>query len=171
MSPAVRPARPADLDPVWALARRAVAQMNAMGNPQWGEDYPTRPLYAGDIARGELYVLCGEEGSVLAAACINQTVGEEYAPIPWQYSGPVVSVHRLAVDPAAQRQGAATALLTFAEALARQNGIAALHVDTYARNDRMQALFRKQGFQVRGEIRLHGRPEPFFCFEKILSAR
>ena len=142
--------------------------MNAMGNPQWGRIIPTRPLYAGDIARDS--TSSARRG--LRLRRLHQSDGGRgVCPHSLAVFRPVVSVHRLAVDPAAQRQGAATALLTFAEALARQNGIAALHVDTYARNDRMQALFRKQGFQVRGEIRLHGRPEPFFCFEKILSER
>ena len=49
----IRPARPEELEAVWALVGRAVAHMNAQGNPQWGADYPTRALYAGDLARGE----------------------------------------------------------------------------------------------------------------------
>lgn len=131
--PAIRRAAPADLDAVWSLVGRAVAHMNAIGNPQWGADYPTRALYAGDIDRGEVY-----------------------------------SIHRLAVDPAVQRQGVATALLSFAQAFARQNHVSALHVDTYSLNHRMQALFAKQGFVRRGEIYLHGRPLPYPCFEKLL---
>ena len=51
----IRPVQAQELDTVWALVRRAVVHMNELGNPQWGEDYPTRDFYAGDIARGELY--------------------------------------------------------------------------------------------------------------------
>ena len=166
--PIIRCAAPADLDAVWALVERAVAHMNAIGNPQRGADYPTRALYAGDIDRGELYVACTETGAILGAACLNRSETPEYASIPWQYRGEVYSVHRLAVDPAAQRQGVATALLSFAQDLARQNHVSALHVDTYSLNHRMQALFIKQGFVRRGEIHLHGRPLPYPCFEKLL---
>ena len=51
----IRPARTEELDAIWAMVRRAVVHMNQLGNPQWGEDYPTRDFYAGDISRGELY--------------------------------------------------------------------------------------------------------------------
>ena len=163
--PAIRRAAPADLDAVWSLVGRAVAHMNAIGNPQWGADYPTRALYAGDIDRGEA---CSETGAILGAACLNRSESPEYASIPWQYRGEVYSIHRLAVDPAVQRQGVATALLSFAQAFARQNHVSALHVDTYSLNHRMQALFAKQGFVRRGEIYLHGRPLPYPCFEKLL---
>ena len=47
----IRPARAEELDAVWLLVRRAVAHMNELGNPQWGEDYPTRDFYADDLAR------------------------------------------------------------------------------------------------------------------------
>ena len=71
--PAIRRAAPADLDAVWSLVGRAVAHMNAIGNPQWGADYPTRALYAGDIDRGELYAACSETGAILGAACLNRS--------------------------------------------------------------------------------------------------
>ena len=38
----IRLAAEEDMDAVWALVSRAVAHMNALGNPQWGEDYPLR---------------------------------------------------------------------------------------------------------------------------------
>ena len=60
----IRPARAEELDAVWLLVRRAVAHMNELGNPQWGEDYPTRDFYADDLARGELYA--ARSGGVLA---------------------------------------------------------------------------------------------------------
>ena len=164
----IRAAASADLEPLWALVQRAVAHMNAIGNPQWGEDYPTLSLYRGDLAAGELYVAVNEAGRVLGCACVNGRESPEYAAVPWAYTGPVLSVHRLAVDPDVQRQGVATALIAHAEALARDRGVKALHVDTYAQNDRMQALFRKRGYVQRGDISLHGRPLRYLCFEKRL---
>ena len=100
----IRPARAEELDVVWLLVRRAVAHMNELGNPQWGEDYPTRDFYADDLARGELYA--ARSGGVLAgAACINTAEAPEYAPLPWATAPPAVVIHRMAVDPAFQRQG------------------------------------------------------------------
>ena len=69
---AIRLARPEDMDAVWALVQRAVAHMRSLGNPQWGEDYPTRAHYAADQARGELYVAVDEAGTILGAVCLNQ---------------------------------------------------------------------------------------------------
>ena len=164
---AIRSARPGDLSPLWDLVRRAVAHMNALGNPQWGSDYPTLALYTADQAAGELYVAVNGAGRVLGCACINGAESPEYAAVAWSAS-PAYSVHRLAVDPEVPRQGVATALMAYAEELARRAGVPALHVDTYARNDRMQALFRKRGFRQVGAISLHGRPEPYPCFEKLI---
>ena len=115
----IRPARAEELDAVWLLVRRAVAHMNELGNPQWGEDYPTRDFYADDLARGELYA--ARSGGVLAgAACINTAEAPEYAPLPWATAPPAVVIHRMAVDPAFQRQGVGRAFFAFAEELARQ---------------------------------------------------
>lgn len=165
----IRPAQSSDLDAVWLLVGHAVAHMNAIGNPQWGEDYPTRAHYEGDIARGELYAAISGNGTLLGVACLNQCESPEYACVPWSYTGAVLSVHRMAVDPQVQRQGVATKLFSFAEDLAYQQGLAALHVDTYSLNHRMQALFHQRGYNQRGEIFLHGRPLPYPCFEKQLE--
>lgn len=164
----IRPARAEELDAVWLLVRRAVAHMNELGNPQWGEDYPTRDFYADDLARGELYA--ARSGGVLAgAACINTAEAPEYAPLPWATAPPAVVIHRMAVDPAFQRQGVGRAFFAFAEELARQRGLSALRIDTYRLNLRMQALILSRGFTKVGEIRLHGSPLPYPCFEKALN--
>lgn len=166
----IRAARPGDLPQIWALVRRAVLHMNQLGNPQWGADYPTRALYAGDIRRGELYAACAPGGAILGVACINQSTAPEYDAVPWAWIGPAGCVHRAAVDPAAQRQGVASALLDFAETWARREGLRALHADTYSLNHAMQALFVKRGYAKRGAVSLRGRPLPYPCFEKLLPA-
>ena len=164
----IRPARGCELDAVWALARRAVRWMNEQGNPQWGEDYPTRALYAGDIARGDLW--CAVDGErVAGVACITAERPGEYPPGIWQAAGPALVIHRMAVDPRFQGRGAARALFAQAEALARGRGMAALHVDTYTENTRMLGLLAALGFVRRGALRQHGRPLPYPCFEKLIS--
>ena len=164
----IRPAGPDDLDQIWALVRRAVAKMNAEGSEQWGEDYPTRAHYADDIRRGELICAVTPQGRVLGAACASMAPEESYAEVPWAASGPALVVHRAAVDPEVQRAGVAAALMGYAEDLARRGGAAAMHVDTYSKNGKMQGLFRKLGFVQRGEIHLHGRELGYPAFEKEL---
>ena len=163
----IRPARAGDLDPVWALARRAVNWMNQQGHPQWGADYPTLDLYKGDIVRGDLW--CAEEGGAIAGvACITPEKPGEYPAEIWQAPGPALVIHRMAVEPTAQGRGIARALFAQAEKLAHMRKMAALHIDTYTENTRMQAIIRSLGFVQRGSIHLHGRPLPYPCFEKLL---
>lgn len=166
----IRLARPEDVDAIWALVQRAAAHMHSLGNPQWGEDYPTRAHYAADQARDELYVAEDEDGTILGAVCLNQDQAPEYALLPWAISGPAMVLHRLAVDPSAQRRGVGRSFFQFAEAMARCHGLPTFHLDTYARNDRMQALIRSQGFTQVGTVHFdrEGRPDGFPCFEKVL---
>lgn len=164
----IRPASPEETPAIWALVQRAVRHMNALGNPQWGADYPTPAHYAGDIDRGELYAACAADGALLGVACINCEESPEYAAMPWSVPGPALVVHRMAVDPAAQRQGVGRSLFTHAETLARARGVRSMRADTYGRNDRMQALMEGLGFHRVGEIHLHGRPLPYPCYEKVL---
>lgn len=164
----IRTAVPADLESLWPMVRRAVAKMNAEGSEQWGEDYPLPEDYAADIQRGELLAAVDTEGRVLGVACATMAEEANYAHVPWAVAGPAMVVHRMAVDPDIQRSGVACALFLRAEELAREQGAAAMHVDTYSKNVKMQGLFRKLGFQRRGEIRLHFRELPFPAFEKVL---
>ena len=164
----VRPAAEADLDAIWALVGRAVADMNRRGNPQWGPDYPARSHYAGALAEGGLYAAVDGSGRVLGCAVFDTREEPAYAAVPWSAPGPAMVIHKLAVDPAVQRQGVAGALFAHCEALARQRGIASLRIDTYSLNDRMQALIRKQGFTPAGAVHFPLNPLPYPCFEKVL---
>ena len=165
----IRPAVPEDLDPLWAMVGRAVARMNTRGNEQWGEDYPTRAHYVGDIISGRLWVAAGPRGQVYGAALITDEEEESYRAVDWAIPGPAVVLHRMAVDPNVQRSGVGAALFRHAEALARDMGIPVMHIDTYGKNQAMQALILSRGFVKRGEIHLHGRPLAFPCFEKVLD--
>lgn len=164
----LRLARPEELEAIWALVRRAVVHMNALGNPQWGKDYPTADFYRKDIQRGELWV-AEADGALAGVACLNTDEAPEYAALPWTTTPPAVVLHRLAVDPAVQRRGVGRRFFAHAEALARQWGASALRMDTYCLNHRMQALIQSQGFRRVGEIHLHGRPLTYPCFEKDLG--
>lgn len=167
--PIIRPVRPEELDEIFAMVRRAVIHMNAAGNPQWGDDYPTRVHYAQDIVWGELYGAFSPAGALLGVACINTRQAPEYAAVAWRVPAPAVVIHRMAVDPDHQRHGVGHTFFHYAQALAHSRGVPALHVDTYGKNVRMQALILSCGFTQMGEINLHGRPLKYPCFEKVLG--
>ncbi len=164
----VRPARPEELDLLWALVCRAVRHMNALGNPQWGADYPRRSDYAADLSRGELYAAV-VDGVPAGAACINTAEAPEYAAVPWTTVPPAAVIHRMAVHPDLQGRGVGGALFAFAEAWARRGGLKSMRIDTYTLNRPMRSLIQRQGFVPAGNIRLRGRPLPFLCFEKALG--
>ena len=166
----ITPARGEEIETIWPMVTRAVTHMNALGNPQWGEDYPTRAHYATDLDRGELYA-AREDGKILGVACLNTARAVEYAPLPWKSGGPALVIHRMAVDPEVQRRGVGRALFTFTEELARKKGLAAIHADTYSLNEGMQTLFLAMGYSRVGFVRF-GRPYrelDYPCFEKLLT--
>ncbi len=165
----IRLARQSDLDEIWAFVPRAVALMNARGNEQWGSDYPTRDLYAADIAREELWCVVNDTGTIMGVAAIICRHEPDYANVPFTYPEPAVSMHRVAVDPDFEGRGVAKALFAQFEKEGRRLGVDALRIDTYHRNERMQGLFQKHSFTYVGDISLHGRELPFHCFEKLLK--
>lgn len=167
--PTVRLARPQDLPAIWALVQRTISHMLSIGNPQWGEDYPTYQHFVQDIQAGELYVVAGPAGEIWGAAAITQTDEPEYAQLTWSRPSPAVALHRVAVDPQVQRQGVASALFAQAHAVAEAKGCASLRIDTYTLNHRMQSLIAKQGFHHVGDIQYPNRPLPTLCYEKVLS--
>ncbi|PJJ53072.1 GNAT family N-acetyltransferase [Hymenobacter chitinivorans] len=166
--PAIRLATPADVPAILNLVRRVVPLMQASGNQQWSADYPNEAVFQDDIARQQLWV-AESDAQIVGVAALTQDQDEEYAQADWDPTETAIVTHRLAVDPAAQGQGVAAALLAQAEELARARGLKSLRVDTNSENTATQRLFPKLGYRFAGEITLGFRPGlRFFCYEKRL---
>jgi ribosomal protein S18 acetylase RimI-like enzyme len=165
----VRLATAADLPAIMALIRRVVPLMRASGNLQWSADYPNKAAFQADIEQAQLWV-AELDGAVAGVAALTMDQDEEYAQANWNVAEPALVTHRLAVDPAAQGQGVARALLEQAEKQALARGLRALRVDTNSENAATQRLFPKLGYRFAGEITLAFRPGlRFFCYEKQLD--
>lgn len=164
----IRSATQADLSAIMELLPRAVTDMNVGGNPQWGPNYPTVEHYIEALEGGSLYTVISSEGVVLGCASLNTDEDPAYAPLPWSVPSPAMVIHKMVVDPNAQRQGVASALFDHCEMLARGQGLASLRIDTYTKNERMQALILKKGFQRVGHVHFTPNPLPYPCFEKLL---
>lgn len=166
----LRPAILPDLPAVMNLVRRVVPLMNEAGNFQWSADYPNEAVFQEDIRQQQLWIAELEGTLAGVAALTNNAQDPEYAQADWDPATPAVVTHRLAVDPAAQGQGVAVALLLQAETLAHEWGLNTLRVDTNSENTATQRLFPKLGYRFAGEITLAFRPGlRFFCYEKQLS--
>ncbi|PRP87336.1 N-acetyltransferase GCN5 [Planoprotostelium fungivorum] len=148
MSMSIRLSTEEDIPGVMALVKSVVPLMNASGNFQWTEAYPTEEIPRRCEPR-HLWVST-EHGVILGCACIVPRAFEaDYKFADWDISQPYVVVHRLAVSPAARGKGLTVALLTHAE------------------NKPTLQLFPKLGYRFAGEIELDYRPGlRFVCYEK-----
>ena len=159
----------ADLPAILALVQRVVPLMNASGNFQWSSDYPNEAVFTTDIERNHLWV-AELDGAVAGVAALTTDQDEEYAQADWDVAESALVTHRLAVDPAAQGQGVALALMDQAETQAVAQGLRVLRVDTNSENAATQRLFPKLGYRFAGEITLGFRLGlRFFCYEKRLG--
>ena len=159
----------ADLPAILALVQRVVPLMNASGNFQWSSDYPNEAVFTTDIERNHLWV-AELDGAVAGVAALTTDQDEEYAQADWDVAEPALVTHRLAVDPAAQGQGVALALMDQAETQAVAQSLRVLRVDTNSENAATQRLCPKLGYRFAGEITLGFRLGlRFFCYEKRLG--
>ncbi len=165
----IRQATSADLPELLALVRRVIPAMRAAGNLQWNESYPNAEVFGRDLERTQLWI-AELDGSIAGVAALTTDQEPEYAQVGWDIHETALVVHRLAVDPAAQGRGIASALMQQAERVATERGIAVLRVDTNTRNEATQRLFPKLGYTLSGEISLGFRPGlRFLCYEKRLA--
>jgi ribosomal protein S18 acetylase RimI-like enzyme len=144
------------------LIRSCVHQMHAQGIYQWDEIYPDETTFAGDIERHELYLL-EHENRILGVVALNEFQEPVYQTVAWQFSGKVLVVHRLAIDPAAQGQGYARELMKFTYKFAGEHRYATIRLDAFANNPRAVALYERSGYSKAGSVLF--RKGQFYCFE------
>lgn len=138
----VRRATEDDLEEILRVYRAAKAYMVRSGNPhQWEEGYPDC-LLGGDIQRGELYVICGEEGTIHGVFAF--VVGDDptYSVIEegdWHSDAPYGTIHRIGSD--GTMKGIFAQCMEFCKA--QHDNIRA---DTHEDNKTMQHLLTKYGF-------------------------
>ncbi len=166
----IRKATKIDISKIMEIITTTVKEMKLYNNTQWDENYPQAKNFSKDIETGDLYV---DElnGEIRGFVCVNYAEPTEYRCINWHSSEKAMVIHRMAVNPNFRNQGIGISLLKFSEELALKNGILYLKTDTYSINDKMNALFKKFGFQLAGEMEFLGKEKPFYCYEKIISEK
>ncbi|PWS27099.1 GNAT family N-acetyltransferase [Pedobacter yonginense] len=164
----IRIAQLVDVPKIMLLVKKAIPLMHAIGNFQWGDDYPNPAVFEADIKIGQLWV-AEINGQVVGVSAITTDQDPEYTDAGWDITEEAIVTHRLAVDPDYQGKGIARALMTQAEAVALHRNIKILRVDTNSENLATNALFPKLGYNFSGEIGLAKRPGlRFFCYQKLL---
>jgi ribosomal protein S18 acetylase RimI-like enzyme len=158
-----------DLPEVMNFISEVVADMNANGNTQWDETYPTRDIIVKDIEEGTLF-LTRLEGEITGICALTEGEEAQYANITWKDGkGRALEIHRIAVHPKWQGKGNAKTLFDFAEEHARKKGYSSMRIDTYCENLRMIKILESRGYKVTGEIFFPPLILPFNCYEKIFE--
>lgn len=165
----IRKAIKEDIAKIMEVMKVTIEEMKEYNNTQWDENYPQASNFEKDIEAGDLYVDAVETGELRGFVCINYVEPVEYKDIKWQLDEKAVVVHRMAVNPKFRNQGVGISLLNFSQDFAVKNDVRYLKTDTYSINDKMNALFRKFGFQLAGEMEFLGKEKPFYCYDKIIT--
>ncbi len=169
-SKAIRPATPADVRIILMIFQGVTDRMLEMGIHQWDGSYPNRENIEEDIRQACGYVEESVSGEVVGYICVNRIQDLQYENIHWILEEePVFVIHRLGVSPKAWRNGVATRLCLWAEAVARDRGGRTIRLDAYSKNPMSCALYLKLGYHMpKGYCYFHDNEDPFVCFEKSL---
>jgi len=164
----IREAIMEDIKDIMGIIKQTIVEMSTYNNTQWDENYPQEEDFATDIQKGDLFVV-EMEGKLVGFVCINKVEPAEYFRLNWSLNEDVMIVHRMAVNSDYRRSGIGTELMKFADEFALKNNIRYLKTDTYSLNTKMNALFKKCGYDFIEEMSFLGKEKPFYCYEKILK--
>ena len=166
-----------DVEAIMKIIKAVVPLMQASGNFQWDEIYPSEAVIREDIAKSQCYVVERELDEkanaidgLLGFTALTEDQSPEYADAGWDLTIPAIVPHRMAVSPEARRQGVAAFMYAHSEVLARKRGYDRVRVDTNKVNGPMNSTIQNAGFKLAGEINLSTKPKDmkFNCYEKIL---
>ena len=153
----------ADLARVAEIFDGARETMHAQGIDQWTDGYPAVSDIRADIADGISYVLCADDGRIVATCAVLLFGEDTYTDIrggAWltessdDANAVYVAVHRVATDTDCRGRGLASRLLSEAAVIGRREGKISLRIDTHRDNVIMHHILQKYGFQRCGVIYL-----------------
>lgn len=163
----IRKATLDDLDRIMQITKEIVAEMKENGNPQWSDLYPTKEDFTEDINNNTLYVY--EKDKVIGFICITKDTENEYGQVLGSSKNSAYIMHRLGIDKSYRALGIATKLMSYAEELAIQNKTYLMKADTEIKNNKMNALFKKLGYQQISTLTWSDNNGLFNYYEKRLN--
>lgn len=163
----IRKATLDDLERIMQITKEIVVEMKENGNPQWSDLYPTKEDFTDDINNNTLYVY--EKDKVIGFICITKDTENEYGHVLESSKNNAYIMHRLGIDKSYRALGIATKLMSYAEELAIQNNIYLMKADTEIKNNKMNALFKKLGYQQISTLTWSDNNGLFNYYEKRLK--
>ncbi|WP_066309021.1 GNAT family N-acetyltransferase [Bacillus sp. FJAT-29814] len=136
---------------------------------QWDDHYPNKEYFQECIEDQVLLVLLEKE-EMIGHVVLNDWHSEEWAPIPWTGSRPLV-IHSLMINPQVQDKGLGTNFVKLCECFAVEQGYKSIRLDAFSGNVKAIHLYEKLGYQKRGSVFFDSKPEghqEYICFEKVL---
>jgi len=170
ISMTLRKAERNDLVRVMEITRAVVPLMQAAGNTQWSDAYPSLSRFAMDCDNGSLYVF-EEDGVLRGFVVVDDDHPKAYDDIGWEVPRTKsAAMHRMAVDPGSQGKGFAGHMVKSVESMLVDAGYLGIHTDTSLENGKMQYLFEKQGFEFRGRLHLDENEDDWYvAYEKVFK--
>lgn len=143
------------LDAVATLYAEVVEDLLAGINyPQWSHQYPNREAVSAAIAAGEQFAAFGG-GRLLGAVMLGRGPQEGYESGGWaRIEDDYLTVHALAVSPAAQGRGIGGFLVDGCIETARKAGVGAVRLDIVPENLPARQLYERKGFRYAGQVAL-----------------
>ena len=168
-----RLAQKQDHPAIMALIAHTRAAIARLGIDQWQDGYPEPEIIAADIEAGIgiLFEVDGCIAGYMVALGDPEPIYNQLTDAWLQNSGPYLTVHRMAIDDGYRGTGLSMAMFAYAEALARENGLASVRADTHTGNLAMRGLLKKCGYTYCGDVTYEvtaGDPIRV-AYEKILN--
>ena len=137
----VRKGTAADVPVIMKIIQEYVLPaMHAVGNTQWGDDYPNTEVFTEDAELGQLYV-AELDGELVGAGAITTEQYHEYAQCGLDTLIPAVCPHRLVAHPLHAGKGIGKVLMLQVEEVCREKQIDRVRVDTNEMNKAANKLF------------------------------
>lgn len=160
----IRKATAEDLSAIMEIVSQAQAFFQAYGIAQWQNGYPGEALIAGDIQKGEAFVVC-EEGATVGFAVFSLS---EMTSAPNAPAERCALVRLIAIDERFQSRGLATELMDYADLLCKKKAVGGIKINIHPDNLAMRRTLKKCGFfksdTVEGE-----NGESFWQYEKQIK--
>jgi GNAT superfamily N-acetyltransferase len=158
-----------EISAVMAIISDSIAGLKAAGIDQWQKGYPNAKSIEYDIEQGWSYVLVeGDEIIATLALCFHPDPNyEKIYEGQWINEEPYAVIHRIAVKMSRKGEGLALIAMKQCEDICRKNHVFNIKVDTHRKNQSMQRMLQKAGYQYCGIIYLIDGAERF-GLQKVL---